>query len=369
MPISFRCPGCGKQFENVKKKYLGKRIQCFCGKVLRLGQRESDSSAMSIAGLVIDSGDSLEIEESLHDSLQIVEKRSASPRAVPQTKQPDNANDAWMTKQIDLDEGKRQSSRSKSHHQVIDSNAETVHQVNISEQKTGTGSIIQADDLSVQMQNVPSVSYQQIPTISPSMSTMAATAERAPMDYAFAASHNAVSKRQSTNSILNVILCSGALLECAILLIISFVMMIRYGSTALHWMSQGVDTSLYAHAGLRVLIGGLLGFGSLAFAFFALKGIMAFGEASRGRGQPNNAFSNAGVAGAFFIFVLMMCGAVLLYTTLATDQSKDQFVDDYWPSSVVEVFAITILAAFIPALVFFAGFIGIFDPAKKQKRY
>lgn len=37
MPISFKCPQCGKVYKNLSDKYAGKKTKCKCGKVLILG--------------------------------------------------------------------------------------------------------------------------------------------------------------------------------------------------------------------------------------------------------------------------------------------------------------------------------------------
>jgi hypothetical protein len=37
VPLSFKCPQCGKSYENVGDQFAGKRMKCKCGKVMRLG--------------------------------------------------------------------------------------------------------------------------------------------------------------------------------------------------------------------------------------------------------------------------------------------------------------------------------------------
>ena len=37
VPISFKCPQCGKAYNNISDKFAGKRTKCKCGKVLKLG--------------------------------------------------------------------------------------------------------------------------------------------------------------------------------------------------------------------------------------------------------------------------------------------------------------------------------------------
>ncbi len=41
MKLSTTCPGCGKQFRNIKPELAGKKVRCGCGTVLRVGQLES----------------------------------------------------------------------------------------------------------------------------------------------------------------------------------------------------------------------------------------------------------------------------------------------------------------------------------------
>lgn len=40
MPIRFSCPQCGKKQRNVSRRYIGRRVQCRCGKVFRLGRKD-----------------------------------------------------------------------------------------------------------------------------------------------------------------------------------------------------------------------------------------------------------------------------------------------------------------------------------------
>ncbi len=49
VPLSFDCPQCGKHYENVSDKYAGKRMQCKCGKVMRLGPKPSIPTPPPIA--------------------------------------------------------------------------------------------------------------------------------------------------------------------------------------------------------------------------------------------------------------------------------------------------------------------------------
>jgi hypothetical protein len=37
MTLSFACPYCGKNYRNVKRKLIGKKARCSCGKVIRIG--------------------------------------------------------------------------------------------------------------------------------------------------------------------------------------------------------------------------------------------------------------------------------------------------------------------------------------------
>lgn len=41
MALQFTCPSCGRTQENISRRFLGKRIQCPCGQVVRLGPKQS----------------------------------------------------------------------------------------------------------------------------------------------------------------------------------------------------------------------------------------------------------------------------------------------------------------------------------------
>ncbi|MFM7117509.1 MAG: hypothetical protein ACKO0N_12820, partial [Planctomycetota bacterium] len=41
MALRFTCPACGRTQENISSRFLGKRIQCPCGQVVRLGPKQS----------------------------------------------------------------------------------------------------------------------------------------------------------------------------------------------------------------------------------------------------------------------------------------------------------------------------------------
>lgn len=41
MPLNFVCPDCGKEHRQISSQFLGKRIKCTCGRVLRLGPKSS----------------------------------------------------------------------------------------------------------------------------------------------------------------------------------------------------------------------------------------------------------------------------------------------------------------------------------------
>lgn len=41
MALQFTCPSCGRTQENISRRFLGKRIQCPCGQVVRLGPKQT----------------------------------------------------------------------------------------------------------------------------------------------------------------------------------------------------------------------------------------------------------------------------------------------------------------------------------------
>ena len=58
VPISFKCPQCGKAYNNISDEFAGKRTKCKCGKVLKLGAAKpaatdanepNDSTRMPVA--------------------------------------------------------------------------------------------------------------------------------------------------------------------------------------------------------------------------------------------------------------------------------------------------------------------------------
>lgn len=45
MPLRFTCPACGQTQQNISRRFLGKRIQCRCGQIVRLGPKQGEDSA------------------------------------------------------------------------------------------------------------------------------------------------------------------------------------------------------------------------------------------------------------------------------------------------------------------------------------
>lgn len=51
MPLRFTCPACGQSQDNISRRFLGKRIQCRCGQVVRLGPKlEQDQPQVASQG-------------------------------------------------------------------------------------------------------------------------------------------------------------------------------------------------------------------------------------------------------------------------------------------------------------------------------
>ncbi len=51
MPLKFTCPRCGKLHRNIDKRLLGVKVQCSCGKVIRLGGKITPSDSNQDVGL------------------------------------------------------------------------------------------------------------------------------------------------------------------------------------------------------------------------------------------------------------------------------------------------------------------------------
>ncbi len=49
MPLNFTCSSCGKEHRQISSQFIGKRIKCTCGKVLRLGPKSASSTEIHIA--------------------------------------------------------------------------------------------------------------------------------------------------------------------------------------------------------------------------------------------------------------------------------------------------------------------------------
>lgn len=81
VPLRFTCPACGQTQENISRRFLGKRVQCRCGQVVRLGPKLGGDSG------VIRSPSGGVPAERQPASLSPIEERSVLPRAA----QPDFA--------------------------------------------------------------------------------------------------------------------------------------------------------------------------------------------------------------------------------------------------------------------------------------
>ena len=48
MPLNFTCSSCGQEHRQISSQFIGKRIKCTCGKVLRLGPKSSSSTEIHL---------------------------------------------------------------------------------------------------------------------------------------------------------------------------------------------------------------------------------------------------------------------------------------------------------------------------------
>lgn len=81
MPLSFTCPQCGKQYQRVRDRYVGKKMKCSCGQIMRL---KSDDPPPVAANPSIERVEAILLDE---ESLPVAAK-VASAQHEPTAEQP-----------------------------------------------------------------------------------------------------------------------------------------------------------------------------------------------------------------------------------------------------------------------------------------
>lgn len=361
MPLSFTCPECGRHFAHIRKEFLGKKIQCHCGRILRLGEPtqrgdsdfdvramdagSSDSMAMTMMTDSLDEDDFNAISQAT-----VVPNRKNDP--APSKKRSNAQDDYWNTKAFALDNPDKQPPKKKVNYDGLGAPTKT------NDPKPQES--IAASELLRNIEALPPVEFAQplaapLPMPPPPPSYIP-TYQRAP--WAAQARTTSTSK-----SALVALISAIGLFQCLVVGVMSIAVIASHASGLTN--AQSVDNALYSEVILRIIVGVVLLLATVGFAIFLFFSLFSAGAeiSEKGTVKRTAVSTSSAVAAAGYLLLLFGIGATVAVTSagIGNPEVSSRLVGVYWPSTLAELMVILLVMALIPIVVFFTGILRVLD--------
>lgn len=357
MPLSFSCPHCGRYFEKIRKEFLGKKIQCHCGRILRLadGNRKGAANsrhpqdtnpADSMANTII--ADDL-LSDPGHDSIEVSvveephhEADVKGPKVV--------ADEVWNTKIIEFASEKDRRSKVEQRHEELGR---------------------QSNKISVAPPQIPVARpLDDLETLPPIKSAAASTPVFPPIRYGTGIPQyqrppwsTASSRTSTTTSALVALVSAIGLFQCLVVGALAVAVVASHASGLAQ--AENIENTLMAEIILRIVIGVVLLIATIGFGLFLLMALFSAGEEIQERGtvRRKSASTSSAIAAAGYLLLLlgMVITIAMTSTALENQGVASRLVGIYWPTTLAELLAVGLLLAILPIIVLFTGILRVLD--------
>ncbi len=366
MPLAFNCPNCGKRFDHIKREFLGKRIQCHCGCVLRLGPKQHDDSGEFDLSLAIhDSDDSMRGTIPSHDndsfdsfdSIQATKIISDTSRnAKSEKRRPkEQADDHWNTKNIAFDLKEEEARKKKQNHRY-----DGLPSLE-NDRKRDPAPVGYTEELHKHLAALPPSEFvaSEFPPMPP--------VPPPPMVYrnpAWAQGGN-VRRRSEAKPAIVAFVTAVALFQCLVMVILAIAVVASCSGTHSAWAEKGFESTLYTQLQLRVVLGVVLLLATIGFGIFLMLSMFSANEEISERGAVSRTTASINVASAAAVYMLILF-AIAGVTAFTMDDPNAKLAAEslqgiWWPKSVAEVLSTVLIASAIPLMVFFVGVFRVLD--------
>ncbi|MEQ1903602.1 MAG: hypothetical protein ABL888_05420 [Pirellulaceae bacterium] len=366
MPLAFDCPNCGKRYDHIKREFLGKRIQCHCGCVLRLGPKHHEGSDEFDLHLAIHDSDGsmggtvMSDDEDSDDSFnsiqatKIISDTSRHPKSEKHRPR-EKADDQWNTKNIEFDLKEEEARKKKQNHRYDGLPALE------NDRKRDHAPPGYTEELHKHLAALPAPEFlaSQLPPMPP--------APPPPMVYRNPtwAQGGAIRKRSEAKPAIVAFITAIGLFQCLVMIILAIAVVASCSSTYSTWAEKGFESTLYTQLQLRIVLGVVLLLATVGFGIFLMLSLFSANEEISEHGAVSRTTASINVASAAAVYMLMLF-AIAGVTVFTMDDPNAKLAAEslegiWWPKTVAEVLSTTLISAVIPLMVFFVGVFRVLD--------
>lgn len=357
MPLSFSCPRCGRYFDKIRKEFLGKKIQCHCGRILRLADGNRTGSANSRHSQDTDPADSMAktiiaddlLSDPLHDSIEVTvveeQHHDAEVKVLKVI-----ADEVWNAKIIEFPSDKVRHSKGQHRYEELDrkdkKTSETPPQIPLARP---------LDDL----ESLPPVksAAAATPVIPPIRSATGIPQYHRP-PWA-----TAPSRTSTTTSALVALVSAIGLFQCLIVGALAIAVVASHASGLKH--AENIENTLMAEIILRIVVGMVLLIATVGFGLFLIMSLFSAGEEIQEGGtvRRKSVSTSTAIAAAGYLLLLlgMFVTIAMTSTALENQEVASRLIGIYWPTTLAELLAAGLLLAIIPIIVLFTGILRVLD--------